>query len=232
MSTIASRPLIPTHTTATSARDRASLARSTLLACGIVAALLYVATDVIAAMRSPDYHYTSQTISELMAIDAPTRPFVVTLFLVHDVLLIAFAVGVWRSAPTRALRVTASLLVAIAAIGVAAAPWFPMHLRGVEGSLTDTMHIASTGAIVLCTFAAIGFASRAAGTWFRRYSIGTILMLFVAGGLTGLQGPRLAAQLPTPWMGITERIDAYGYLLWLAMLAIVLARTAPVRRPS
>jgi len=35
----------------------------------------------------------------------------------------------------------------------------------------------------------------------------------------------MAANLPTPWLGVTERISIFGYMLWIAVLAIVLLRT-------
>ena len=49
-------------------------------------------------------------------------------------------------------------------------------------------------------------------------------MLIVAGAWAGLDGTRSAANLPTPWMGVKERINIYGYMLWLLMLAVVLLR--------
>ena len=52
------------------------LARDVLLVCGILSSLLYVGTDVSAALRWERYSYADQTVSELSAIAAPTRPFV------------------------------------------------------------------------------------------------------------------------------------------------------------
>jgi len=66
-----------------------------LLGCGIVASLLYVATTMVAPMLSDGYSSTSQTISELFAIDAPSTSLVVPLFLTYSLLMIAFGVGVW-----------------------------------------------------------------------------------------------------------------------------------------
>jgi hypothetical protein len=54
---------------------------------------------------------------------------------------------------------------------------------------------------------AIGFGAAAFGKRFRLYSIATFLMLLLGGVLTGLDQPRLAANLPTPWMGVWERIS-------------------------
>jgi hypothetical protein len=99
-----------------------------------------------------------------------------------------------------------------------------MHLRGAEGTITDIMHIALTSVTVLFILLAVGFGAAADGKRFRLYSILTILILLVFGALAGLDGPRVAAQLPTPWLGVTERITIYAYLLWLAMLAIMRLR--------
>jgi len=88
------------------------MVRKLSLVCGILSSLLYVATVVLAAMRWEGYSSTSQTVSELIAINAPTRPLVVPLFITYCLLVYAFGVGVWRSAGReRALRLTGGLLV-------------------------------------------------------------------------------------------------------------------------
>jgi len=46
-----------------------------------------------------------------------------------------------------------------------------------------------------------------------------------------LDQPRLAANLPTPWMGVWERINIGVFLLWVSVLAIALLR-AQVERPK
>ena len=72
------------------------MARKTLLVCGILSSLLYVATDVLGGMRYPGYSFTSQAVSELMAIGAPSEAFVDPLFIAYGVLVLAFGVGVLR----------------------------------------------------------------------------------------------------------------------------------------
>jgi Protein of unknown function (DUF998) len=194
-----------------------------LLSCGILAALLYAGADVLGASRLDGYLYRDQTISELTAIGAPSRPLLLALLLVHNVLLIAFGMGVWASAGrVRALRVTGALLVGIAAVGMVAVPFFPMHPRGAETSFTDVMHIALTAFNALCILLAMALASSTGGRPFRVFSIASMLTLLGFGALTGLQGPRIAAGLPTPWVGVTERLSFAAYLLWL--LAVVLLR--------
>jgi hypothetical protein len=109
-------------------------------------------------------------------------------------------------------------------------PFAPMHLRGVEFTLTDTMHIVLAMVTVLLMLLAIGFGAAAFGKRFRLYSIATMVILVAFGALTGLDAPRIAANLPTPWVGVWERINIGVFLLWVVILAIALLR-AQVERP-
>src|SRR5579859_2734268 len=108
------------------------MTRKLLLMCGFAASVIYIVADVLGAMRFPGYSYTAQTISELTAIDAPSRSQMIPLYLLYDVLMLAFAVGVWQMAVrSRPLRIAALMLAGIAVVGVAWGPFFPMHLRTV-----------------------------------------------------------------------------------------------------
>jgi hypothetical protein len=210
-----------------------SALRKVSLGCGIVSSLVYVAATIVGAARWEGYDSTSQTVSELFALGAPSRAVVVPLLLAYDVLLIAFGWGVWSSAGrTRNLRVAGGLLIGIAGVGLFGPPFASMHLRGTPPALSDMMHIVLTVVIALCTLLAVGFAATALGKQFRLYSIGTLLVLVLFGALAGLDGGRMAAQLPTPWLGVTERINIGGYLLWVAVLAIALLRRSPRGGPS
>lgn len=206
------------------------MVRKVLLACGILSSLIYAAMNILGAMRWEGYSSASQTVSELSAIGAPPRPLVVSLGIVYQVLVVAFGWGVWESAGRkRALRVVGGLLVSYGVVGLAA-PFAPMHQRGAEPTLTDTMHIVLTIVTVLLMLLAMGLGAAAFGKRFRLYSIATILTLLVFGSLAGLDGPRIAANLPTPWAGVTERICIGGYLLWVVALSIALLRLQVVTR--
>ncbi len=100
--------------------------------------------------------------------------------------------------------------------------FFPMHLRGAGSTLTDTLHKALTAVTVLMFFLLIGLGATIGGKWFRFYSIGTMVLLAVFGFLAGTKASLIEANLPTPWVGVTERINIYGYMLWMAALAVVL----------
>lgn len=214
------------------------MVRKVLLVCGILAALLYVGSDMLAALWWEGYSYINQSVSELRAIGAPTRPFLVPLLTIYALLEIAFGLGVWLSADAkRALRITGVLLFALGVLDLTAY-FFPMHLReeiNQNGrTLNETMHVIGTGVTVLMILLIIGFGATANGKWFRLYSYATLLVLIVAGAWGALDAPRIEANLPTPWMGVKERINIYGYMLWMLMLAVVLLRapaTAATGKP-
>jgi len=63
----------------------------------ILSAVIHVATDVVAGILYPSFSFTEQAVSELFAIGAPTSWFVVPLFSLSSVLLMAFAFGLWLS---------------------------------------------------------------------------------------------------------------------------------------
>ena len=198
------------------------MTRERLLVCGILSSLLYAAMTILVPMRYDGYSSASQTISELSAIGAPTRPLWVLLGLAYTVLVAAFGWGVraWDR-ENRPLRVVGSLLLAYGVLGLA---WPPMHRRGAETTLTDTMHVGFAIVTVLLMLLAIGFGAAALGRRFRFYSHATLVVLVAFGALTGVEAPRIAANLPTPWIGAWERIDIGVFLLWVVTLAITLLR--------
>lgn len=210
------------------------MARKALLVCGILASLLYVAMNVFIPLQWQGYSFASRVISELSAIDAPTRSLWVPLGIAYGVLMLAFGWGVWVSARgNRPLRVAGALIFAYSIIGLA---WPPMHQREVVaaggGTLTDTLHIVWSAAWVGFMLAAIAFAAAALGKRFRLYSIATLVILVAFGVLTGLDAPKLSANLPTPLLGVWERIQIGVVVIWDMALAIALLRRKEIAAPA
>jgi hypothetical protein len=200
------------------------MVRKIALLCGVVSSLLYVAMNIVVAMQWEDYSSVSQTVSELSAIGAPTRQLWIALGIPYALLVTAFGWGVWASArSSRPLRIVGGSMIASGIISLVW-PLAPMHLRGAGFSFTDTMHIVFAMATVLLMLLAIGFSAAAFGKRFRIYSIATIVFLAVFGTLTGIDGPRIAANLPTPFAGVWERINIGVYLLWVVVLAFGILR--------
>jgi hypothetical protein len=201
--------------------------RKALLVCGVASALLYAL--MIWGIRYEGYSLISQVPSELTAIGAPTQTLWARLGWIYTVLMTAFGIGVWKCAGgNHAVRIVGGLVLAHASLGLLW-PFAPMHQRDVlaagGGTFSDTMHVALGGVTVFLMFLTIGFGATAFGRWFRLCSIASIVVLLAFGGLTFLQAPHLQANLPTPWIGLWERINISVFLLWIVMLGAVLWRT-------
>jgi CubicO group peptidase (beta-lactamase class C family) len=203
-----------------------------LLACGVLASLLYVITDLLGGLRYDGYSFTSQAISELGAIGAPTKSFVDPLFIAYNVLVLAFGVGVLGigAGRRRTLRTTAVLLLAAALTGLVASVFFSrffsMDQRGAGSMEGDLPHVVLAGVQLLLQLLAIGFGAFALGRRFRVYSLATLVTVLVLTAMTVPYAARLAVGEATPGLGIIERADVYALMLWLAVLAIALLRGA------
>ena len=195
-----------------------------LLVAGVVAVGAYAVGDLLSGLLYGGYSFRDQAISELTAIGSPVRPLMVAVIMVHGLLLVAFGVGVWRSGDRRSLRLVGPFLITANMVGLILHPVFPMHSRGMAIGFTDTMHAALTAVFSLFVFVALLLAAVGYPGWFRLYSIGTVLVLAGFGMLSSLAIPNIAKNLPTPWMGASERINAYAYFGWLVVLAVILIR--------
>jgi len=197
------------------------------LACGILTGVLYVAMTLFVGQLWKGYSVADQTISELSAIGAPTRPLWMVLGAIYSALMIAFGWGVMKSAGrNRALRVVGALLITQAVFGMF---WPPMHQRAVlatgGGTLTDTLHIVWTIVTSVCFMFALGFGAAAFGKRFRLYSIATMAIVFICGAWTSTYAPGIQANQATPWVGVWERVNTNAFMVWMAVLAMALLRT-------
>jgi hypothetical protein len=203
-----------------------------LLICGIAAAPVFTLTDIAAAtLFYPGYDYTAQQVSELSAIGAPSRNFWMIMAYPYALLTLALAVGVWLASAGRlSLKITAALIVLFAINSLAWGWLAPMHMRGTQFTGTDTMHIAFAASAIALMLGFIGFGAAAFGRRFRIYSAVTVMTMLAAGATVSTQIGAIAANQPTPWMGLVERVSVYAPMTWMAVLAmILLGETAPAK---
>lgn len=212
------------------------LPKKALLICGILSSLLYVGMNIFVPMLYEGYNSFTQTISELSAIGTPTRPLWVPFGIAYSLLIAFFGWGVWKSAAqNRPLRIAGCLLFIYGIIGQG---WTfaPMHQRAVLAAggetISDTLHILVMSPLsALFMMVSMGFAAAAFGKRFRIYSILTILTLLIFGVLTGIDAPKVDANLPTPWLGVIERVMLGVFLLWVVVLAIILLKKENQKAP-
>lgn len=195
---------------------------------------LYIAADVTASVAYGGYSYRDQTISELSAIGAPTRPFWNAFSVVYQLLAFAFALGVLAIAgPRGKVRIIGWLLLVAAVANLLW--WFgPMHQREVlaadGGNWKDTLHLVMGGINSVLFFAMIGIGAFTFGRPFRWYSLATIALMLIFGTLMNQDIEAVGNNEATPWLGIWERIAIEGAMLWQAVFAAVLIRRSGAER--
>ena len=75
-------------------------------------------------------------------------------------------------------------------------------------------------------------AAAGLGPRFRFYSIATLALLLAFGALTAQDAPRLSTNLPTPFIGVWERIQIGVVIAWDVVLAIAVLRRRPAAARS
>ena len=148
------------------------------------------------------------------------------LCIFYSFLFIAFGTGIWLSANgNRKLHTVAVVILFDAVFGFF---WPPMHRREIiaagGGTLTDTLHLVWAFVHLILMLLMIGFGAAAFGKNFRIFSVGIVLAFLVFGTLTTIESHGIEANLPTPYVGVWERINIGAYMLWVIVFAIILLR--------
>lgn len=196
--------------------------QNALLVCGILSSIWYVVINIYVPTHYEGYSPSSLTVSELSAVGAPTRLLWVLLVLWYPLLFGAFGWGVLHAASgNRHLRFVGALIIAYCVINLY---WPPMHMRGTEPTLTDTLHIVWAVIANIFMWLFMGFGAAALSKQFRIYTITSIALHIVFGLLTFLEAPNIPINGPTPTIGIWERMNIGIFMLWVVVFASTLLK--------
>lgn len=197
-----------------------------LLSCGIVAAFLYVIADILGIFIKPGYNFFSETAGLLSAPGTVSRPYVVTFDILADLVLIAFAAGVWITAGGNwAQRVMALFMAANALFALVGVAFFPMHPDEATSSQANKLNVIFMASSMFGFVLAILFGIPANHNWLRWVSL-SIIEFYIVATVIGLIIPRLHG----PTIGIQERTMTYTYLAWLFLQSLVLLQTTQAER--
>jgi len=203
-------------------RHRPQISKKVLLCCGLLSSIWYVAINLYVPTQYEYYSHATFTVSELSALGAPTRLLWVLVVIPYLLLFSAFGWGVLQAGRENCkLRITGYLILAYSVFNLY---WPPMHMRGAQATLSDTLHIAWAGITVPMMMAIMVVAGLALGQKFRVFSFISLAALVLFGMLTATEAPQIATNGPTPRIGIWERINIGVFLLWIAIFATILLR--------
>ena len=197
--------------------------------CGIAAAVLYAGTVILGGWLRPDYSHVSMAISELVADGAPNRSLLSPLFLIYNVLVSLFGIGLFlklkNQSQGRIRGMTGSLaLVAVGAAGILMELLFPQEPGGTTMTFAGTMHlvmagVASLGTMLAILFLAFSFKPHPGLKGLVVYSMISVSAILVSGGMTAA-----AMANHSPLFGLIERIMIFTFILWMFVSARKMAQ--------
>jgi hypothetical protein len=200
-----------------------------LMLCGVFAAVIYVGTVILGGWLRPGYSHISMAISELVADGAPNRSLLSSLFLLYNVLLSIFGLGLFLKANIRSRGrvsgVVGSLaLILVGLAGILMELVFAQEPGGTATTFAGTMHFVMAGVASLGTMVAV----LGIELWFRNfpelkgyvlYSMVSVAIIFISGGSSAV-----AMANHSPLFGLIERITIFTFTLWVSVVGWKMAQ--------
>ena len=192
---------------------------------GYGAGIFYLLGDLIGGTITPDYNYITNAVSELIQSGAKDRIFLSSFLFLHAVMIILFAIGLiiqHSYKQSKSIFIGGFLLLVIGINHVMSSSIFPMDPIGTESTFPGVMHLILLGLSVVSTFILmplLGVGLKHSYNW-KYFSTSTFLCLAVII-ITGITTPVVLVN-GIEVMGLTERIVAYTFYIWMSGLAYLL----------
>ena len=199
--------------------------RELLYYAGYGAGIFYLLGDFIGGTITPDYSYITNAVSELIQSGAEDRIFLSSFLVLHAVMIILFAIGIiiqYSYKQSKSIFIGGILLLVVGINHVMSSSLFPMDPIGTESTLTGVMHLILLGVSVISTFIlipllGIGLKRSYNGKYFYIFTFVCFAIILFTGFMTPVV---LASGFEV--MGLTERIVAYTFYIWMVGLAFLL----------
>jgi len=192
---------------------------------GILGPLIFLLNDIIGGIVTPNYNYITQPISDLTQAGSPYLLGSVLLF-IASVMAIIFGIGIitdYKFNRSKLIFVGGSILIIIGLFNSLTGTVFPQDPRnGAVVTLAGNMHLGLVGIVVILTLLAlpmigVGFHEERQWKTFRNYTIVSLLIMIIFGGLSGY-----IISNNIELLGFVERVVAYVFQIWSVTLAYIL----------
>ena len=201
--------------------------KSLLNYCGLLgtaAFLSYTAAVVFSPLAYPGYDWMAQAVSDLSAVNAPSRSLWNQLSCLYNVCTLICAmmvcVGI-QGKKTRQLRIGIYLFTAMEWVSAIGFGMFPLSDSGYAGTFQDKMHMVSTGLVVFLSILSLVLIILAGVKEKSCRTYGIFAGIALGMMLVGALGMNL---VPKAYFGVVERFSVFAATGFNAVLGIQLYR--------
>jgi hypothetical protein len=181
---------------------------------GLASVVLYIFTTIAGGILYPNYSHISQDVSQLTSTESPIRDLLNPLFLLYNILVTSFGIGLYKLNKERLPRLASMFVILIGVLG-AIVLLFPINTRGTQITFVGVVHIVLISVISLLTVAADFMYWRAYKKVLSKLSFGAGIGFLIAG-------PIAAINVTSPYAGFFERIPIGIFLFWIVSVSLLL----------
>lgn len=187
---------------------------------GLAAAVVYIGATAAGSLLDPEYSQIRQHVSDLTASGATTWAALAPAYLAYNLLVLAFAIGLYLASPRGWLWAVGLGLLALNVLtGVGQVTWFREDAGGVPTTFAGTGHLVLAGISSLTIVAGsivYGFALRRSAAWrpLARFSFAVAVGFAILGPLAAI-----ATAAKSDLAGLAERGPIGLFIAWLVMVA-------------
>ena len=187
---------------------------------GVLSFLSYTAAVIFAPLAYPGYSWTVQAVSDLSAVNAPSRALWDQLSAFYNVCEVVcvtvVCIGI-QGQKTRLLRTGIYLFAVMEWISAIGYRMFPLSESGYAGAFQDVMHMVVTAAVVLLSIVSLTLVLLAGVRHRDCRSYGICAGIALAMMLVGALGMKL---VPAAYFGIVERFSVFAATGFNAALGV------------
>jgi hypothetical protein len=204
-----------------------SLNKIKLYRGGYGAGLFYLIGDILGGLITPEYNYIKNAVSELIQAGAENRIFLSSFLFVHAWMIILFSAGILIHHPfhkNRALNIAGILLLIVGLAHLLSSSIFPQDPVGAQFTSAGIIHLVLVGItvifiIIIMPLFGLGLTHEISRKSFRIFTFISLAIILIFGICTPI-----AISKGIEVIGLTERITAYTFYIWMFVLAHLLLK--------
>ena len=179
-----------------------------------------MATILVGAFLRPEYTIFIDPVSRIFAKGLPYSGTIVSLFVLSNILIMLFAIGVMRSAKNSMIRVGMVSLILACITGSILFVFFPMDLWQGVRTAADVVHnniVTVMALFILFSMILVYLGSRIVKSWQKlsNYFLVSVILFLIAGVVSGI-----CLQYYWGLIGIFENLWIIIFLQWLMVVSL------------